>query len=175
MKTLLAAMAATAAAMVAGTSLAGGDASGIAVAQAAQQDLKGMEKAGQRDDTPQMTAAQAAQYRADYQAAKTRWAAMTPEQQRATIEAARNKKLKDLTMIELVGQRDDMQRETAAQSGALKAQADAAKAQWDKMTPQQKQATRKSAWAKKRAELSGIEQMGQRDDTEVLPWNAVSP
>ncbi len=168
MKTLLCAMAAAAAAM-AGTALAD-DASRVVLAQGTQQDLKGMEKAGQRDDTPQMTAAQAAQYRSNYEAAKAQWAKMTPEQQKATIEAARAKKLQDLTAIELVGQRDDMQRETAAQSGALKADADAAKAQWAKMTPEQKQAARKSAWAKKRSELSGIERVGQRDDTYILPW-----
>jgi len=169
MKTLLVAVTATAAAMMAGPTLAA-DASRLIVAQGTQQDLKGMEKSGQRDDTPQMTAAQAAQYRAEYQAAKAQWAKMTPEQQKASIEAARNKKLQDLSYMELVGQRDDMQRETAAQSGALKAEADAAKASWDKMTPEQKQAARKSAWAKKRAELSGIERVGQRDDTYILPW-----
>jgi hypothetical protein len=169
MKALLCAMAAAAAA-VTGTALAGDDGSRVMVAQGTQQDLKGIEKSGQRDDTPQMTAAQAAQYRSDYQAAKAQWAKMSPEQRKATIESARNKKLKDLTAIELVGQRDDMQRETTAQSGALKTEADAAKAQWDKMTPEQKQAARKSAWAKKRSELSGIERVGQRDDTYVLPW-----
>ena len=72
--------------------------------------------------------------------------------------------------MELVGQRDDMKNETAAQSGQLKAQADAAKAGWDKLTPSQKQAARKSAWQKKRAELSGTEAAGQRDDDYVLPW-----
>ena len=117
-----------------------------------------------------MTAAQAAQYKANYQAAKEQWAKMTPQEKQATIAAARNKKIQDLSMIELVGQRDDMRRETAALSGTLKAEADAAKASWDKMTPAQKQAVRKSAWAKKRAELDGIETTGQRDDTYILPW-----
>ena len=117
-----------------------------------------------------MTAEQAAKYRADYQAAKAQWAKMTPQQQAAAIASARDKKIKDLTMIELVGQRDDMMRETAAQSTALKAEADAAKTSWDKMTPAQKQAAKKSAWEKKRAELTGIERVGQRDDTDILPW-----
>ena len=117
-----------------------------------------------------MTAAQQAQYKVDYQAAKAQWAKMTPEQKSAAIASARNKKLKDLSAIELVGQRDDMLNETASQSAELKAQAAAAKAQWDKMTPEQKQAARKSAWEKKRAELSGVERVGQNDDTYVLPW-----
>jgi hypothetical protein len=132
--------------------------------------LKGAEKTGQRDDTPTMTAAQSAQYRADYQAAKTKWAAMTPQEQAAAIASARTKKISELTAIERVGQRDDMVRETAAQSGALKAESDAAKASWDKMTAAQKQAVRKASWQKKRADLSGIERVGQRDDTDILPW-----
>jgi hypothetical protein len=138
--------------------------------QKAQQELKGMEKAGQRDDTQPMTAAQQAQYKAEYQAAKAKWASLTPEQKSAAVAAARNKKLSELSAMELVGQRDDMQRETAAQSAQLKAQADAAKAKWDKLTPSEKQAARKSAWVKKRAELDGMEAVGQRDDTYVLPW-----
>jgi hypothetical protein len=138
--------------------------------QKAQQDLKGMEASGQRDDMTPMTAAQQAQYKAEYQAAKAKWASLTPQEQAAAIASARQKKIMDLTAIERVGQRNDMLQETAAQSGALKAEADAARASWDKMTPQQKQAVRKASWAKKRAELNGIERVGQRDDTDILPW-----
>ena len=116
----------------------------IVVAQGTQQDLKGMEKAGQRDDMQPMTAAQQAQYKAEYQAAQAKWASLTPEQKSAAVAAARTKKLSDLSAMELVGQRNDMQRETAAQSGQLKAQSDAAKAKWDTLTPSQKQAARKS-------------------------------
>ncbi len=145
-------------------------AQGTSQDQKAQQELKGAEKTGQRDDTMPMTAAQQAQYKSEYQAAKAKWASMTPEQKSAAVAAARNKKLSDLSYMELVGQRDDMKNETAAQSGQLKAQTDAAKASWDKLTPSEKQAARKSAWAKKRAELNGIEAVGQRDDDYVLPW-----
>ena len=145
-------------------------AQGTAQDQKAQQELKGAEKTGQRDDTQPMTAAQQAQYKAEYQAAKAKWASLTPQQKSATVAAARNKKLSDLSYMELVGQRDDMKSETAAQSGQLKTQAEAAKASWDKLTPSEKQAARKSAWAKKRAELSGIEAVGQRDDDYALPW-----
>ena len=138
--------------------------------QQKRDQLKGAEKTGQRNDTPAMTPAQAAQYRADYEAAKSKWTAMTPQEQAAAIASARTKKISDLTAIEQVGQRNDMVRETAAQSGALKAESDAAKASWDKMTAAQKQAVRKASWQKKRAELSGIERVGQRDDTDILPW-----
>ncbi len=72
--------------------------------------------------------------------------------------------------MELVGQRDDMQRETAAQSAKDKAEAEAARAKWDKLTPAEKQALRKSAWQKKRSELTAMEAVGQRDDTYVVPW-----
>ncbi len=146
----------------------------LAVAQTTQQqkqqDLKGMEKAGQRDDMQPMTAAQQAQYKADYDAAKKKWASLTPQEKQATIAAAKTKKLSDLSALELVGQRDDMQRETAAQTAQYKAEATAAKAKWDGLTPAQKAAVRKSAWAKKRADLDGMEAVGQRDDSYVLPY-----
>lgn len=138
--------------------------------QKAQQDLKGMEKAGQRDDMQPMTAAQQAQYKTEYDAAKAKWASLNPQQKSATIAAARNKKLSELSAMELVGQRDDMQRETAAQNAQMKAEADAAKAKWDKLSSSEKQALRKSAWQKKRADLLGMEAVGQRDDSYVLPF-----
>ncbi len=145
-------------------------AQGTAQDQKAQRELKGAEKTGQRDNMQPMTAAQQAQYKAEYQAAKAKWASLTPEQKSTVIAAARNKKLSDLSYMELVGQRDDMRNEAAAQSGQLKAQAEAAKAGWDKLTSSEKQAVRKSAWQKKRAELNGMEAVGQRDDDYVLPW-----
>jgi len=138
--------------------------------QQAQQDLKAMEKAGQRDDMQPMTVAQQTQYRAEYEAAKVKWAALTPQQKSATVAAARTKKLSELSAMELIGQRDDMQREAAAQSAQMRAEAQAAKAKWDKLSPAEKQAVRKSAWQKKRAELDATEAVGQRDDTYVLPY-----
>jgi hypothetical protein len=36
--------------------------------------------------------------------------------------------------------------------------------------PSQKQSIVKASWAKKCAELNGIAQVGQRDDTDILPW-----
>lgn len=139
-------------------------------AQQAQQNLKGMEAAGQRDDMTPMTAAQQAQYKAEYEAAKSKWAALTPQQKSATIAAARTKKLSELSAMELVGQRDDMTSETAAQTAQYKAEAAAAKAKWDKLSAAEKQAVRKASWNKKRAELNGIEAVGQRDDSYVLPF-----
>ena len=98
--------------------------------QQRQQDLKGMEKSGQRDDMVPMTAAQQAEYKAQYDAAKVKWASLTPEQKKAAVAAARSKKLSELSAMELVGQRDDMKNETAAQTAQYKAEHEAAKAKW---------------------------------------------
>lgn len=146
------------------------DTNPVLLAQGTQQDLKGMERSGQRDDMTTMSTAQQAQYRSEYQAAKAKWSALTPKEKDAAIAAARTRKLSDLTAMELVGQRDDMQRETAAMGARDKTQADAAKARWDKLTPAEKQATRRSAWQKKRADLDEMERVGQRDDSYVLPY-----
>jgi len=139
-------------------------------AQQKQQDLKGAEAVGQRDDMVPVTAAQQAEYKKQYEAAKAKWASLTPQEKTAAIAAARSKKLAELSALELVGQRDDMQRETAAQQAQYKAEADSAKAKWDKLTPAEKQAVRKAAWQKKRSELNAMEAVGQRDDSYVLPY-----
>ncbi|MFO1313017.1 MAG: hypothetical protein U1F41_13230 [Burkholderiales bacterium] len=132
----------------------------------------GLQKELQKQSTtmPEMTAEQTARYKAEYQAAKAKWATLTPQEQQRIIAAAKQKKLSDLSMMELVGQRNDMQRETAAQSAQLKAQADAAKAKWDSMTPAQKKAVKQAAWQKKRADLDALESVGQRDDNDILPY-----
>lgn len=123
------------------------------------------------DDVKPMTAAQLAQYKSERAAAQAQWAKMTPQQRAATIQAAKTKRLADLTAIERFGQNDDMQQETAKQTAAIKAQADAAKASWSKMTPADREAVRQAAWKKKRAELSAIEMVGQRNDVDpdVIP------
>jgi hypothetical protein len=66
----------------------------VAGPEGAAGDLKGMEKAGQRDDMQPMTAAQQAQYKTEYQAAKAKWASLTPQQKSATISAARSQEIK---------------------------------------------------------------------------------
>jgi hypothetical protein len=123
------------------------------------------------DDVKPMTAAQLAQYKAERAAAQAQWAKMTPQQRAATLQAAKSKRLADLTAIERFGQNDDMQQETAKQTAAIKAQADAAKAKWSAMTPADREAVRQAAWKKKRAELSAIEAVGQRNDVDpdVIP------
>lgn len=140
--------------------------SGEAAKFAAQEKAYQAESGG----APPMTAAQAAQYRSEYQAAKAKWAAMTSAEQAAVVASARQKKIAELTAMERYGQNNDMLRETAAQSAALQAQYEAAKQAWAKLTPEQKKAATQQAWAKKRAELTDTERVGQNDDTYLLPW-----
>lgn len=111
-----------------------------------------------------MTPAQQAQFKTEHDAAKAQWAKLTPEQQAALVKSASQKKQSELTAMERVGQRNDMLRETQQQSAALKAQSDAAKASYAQLSAEQKAALKKSAWQKRRDELSGMEAVGQRDD-----------
>jgi predicted Fe-S protein YdhL (DUF1289 family) len=145
----------------------------IASAQPSPQVNRGVaqEKALQAESTamPQMTAAQTAQYRSEYQLAKAKWASMTPTEQAAVVAAARQKKIADLSAMERYGQNNDMLRETAAQSAELKAQYEAAKEAWAKFTPGQKKAATQKAWQKKRADLDWMERVGQNDDSYLLP------
>ncbi len=135
------------------------------------QDLKGMEKAGQRDDIQPMTAAQQAQYKAEYEAAKAKWATLTPEQKSATIAAARKKKLSDSIGARAGGPaRRHAARNDGADSVSTRPKPTAAKAKWDKLSPAEKRAVRRAAWAKERGDLSGVEAVGQRDDTYILPY-----
>lgn len=123
------------------------------------------------DDVKPMTAAQLAQYRSERTAAKAQWDKMTPQQRAATIASARQKRLADLSAIERYGQNDDMMQETAKQSATLKAEHDRARAAYAKLNAQQREALRQAAWKKKRADLTGMEMVGQRNDTDpdVLP------
>jgi hypothetical protein len=144
----------------------------VASAQPSPQVSPGaaQEQARQAESTamPQMTAAQTAQYRFEYQAAKAKWASMTPTEQAAVVATARQKKIAELSAMERYGQNNDMLRETAAQSAELRAQYEAAKAAWAKLTPGQKKAATQAAWQKKRADLSWMERVGQNDDNYLL-------
>ena len=161
------------AAVVAAALLAGG----TAYAQSSPPPSPGasQEQARQAESTamPQMTAAQTAQYRAEYQAAKAKWASLSPAEQASLVAAARSKKVAELSAMERVGQNNDMQRETQAQSAELKAQHEAARQAWANLTPEQKKAATRAAWQKKRDELSAMERVGHNDDTYLLPESAV--
>jgi hypothetical protein len=98
-----------------------------------------------------------AKLKAERDAAKAKWAAMTPEQQAATRKAMQSKRVSELSALELVAQDDSMTRTTAAESAQLKSERAAAKAKYDAMTPEQKAAMKKAAQQKKLSELTELE------------------
>jgi hypothetical protein len=116
------------------------------------------------NDMKPLSAAQTAQMKAEREAAKAKWAAMTPAQQAAAKKAAQSKKLADMDAIDRLGANDDFVALTKAQTGEAKAQHDAAKAKWDALTPAQKSAARKAMQQKRLAEMSDVERYGANDD-----------
>ena len=110
--------------------------------------------------TPETTAAMKAQV----QAAKAKWASMTPAEKSAVTQSMRGKKLGELTAMERVAQNDDMTAMTKSETAQLKSEREAAQASYAKMTSEQKAAVRKAAQQKKLADLSMLEKVGQNDD-----------
>ena len=111
-----------------------------------------------------LSAEQSAQLRAQRDDAKAKWAKMTPEQQAAVKQSARQKKTGDLTAMERMGQNDDMAAMTKAETAQSKAERQAAEATYAKMTPAEKAAQRKATQQKRLADLNAIERVGQNDD-----------
>ena len=111
------------------------------------------------DKTPAQPFDQA-QAKAERDAAKAKWAGMTAEQKAATRKAVREKKIGELTELEMVaGQESDSNTATPAETAKLKAERAEAKAKFDKMTPEEKAAMKSSARSKKLSELSTIERI----------------
>ena len=105
-----------------------------------------------------------AKLKAERDAARAKFAAMTPEEKAATRKAMQAKRVSELTALEQVAQEGEgmPSGDTAADKAAQaksKAERDEAKAKWDKMTPEEKAATRKAAQAKKVSELTMLEKM----------------
>ena len=101
-----------------------------------------------------------AKLKAERVAAKAKWDAMTPEQKAATRKTMREKRVSELSALELVAQEGDSgpSSATPADQAKFKAERAAAKAKWDAMTPEQKAATRTAARSKKLSELNMLEQ-----------------
>ena len=114
------------------------------------------------DKTPPAPVDQA-MLKAERDAAKAKWASMTPEQQTATRKAMQAKKVSELSTLEMAAQEGDFSSPanvpTGMDAAKFKSERDAAKMKWDAMTPDQKAATRKAAQAKKLSELSMLERM----------------
>jgi hypothetical protein len=114
-------------------------------------------------DMKPMTSAETAQLKAGRDAAKAKWAAMTPAQQAAATQAMKNKKVADMNHLDKVAQDNDMTATTQSETAQLRAEHDAANAKWAAMTPAQKAAVRKAAQQKRLADMNAIERAGQED------------
>ena len=68
-----------------------------------------MELLGANDDLTAMTKAQTAEAKAQHDAAKAKWEAMTPEQKTAARKAMRQKRLADLNEAEKYGAGNDIE------------------------------------------------------------------
>jgi hypothetical protein len=73
-------------------------------------DLNAMELVAQANDMTAMTASETAQAKAERDAARAKYAKMTPEEKTAMRKAARQKKLGELNVTEQVGQENDLNR-----------------------------------------------------------------
>ena len=111
-----------------------------------------------------MTPAETAQLKAERDAAKSKWAAMTPEQRASMKQSMRDKRLADMNVLERLAQDDDMSAITKAETAQSKADREAARAKYAQMSAEQKAAVRKSAQQKKLGELNLMEQTAQEND-----------
>ena len=112
------------------------------------------------DKTPAAPVDQA-KLKAERDAAKAKFAAMSPEEKAATRKAMQSKRVSELTTLEMVAQEGEGPGNLPAGMDAAKykSERDAAKAKWDKMSPEEKAATKKAAQAKKLSELNMLEKM----------------
>ena len=111
------------------------------------------------DDKTPPTPVDQAKLKAERDAAKAKFAAMSPEEKAATRKAMREKRVSELTQLELVAQEGDYPMAAPGDDAKLKAERAAAKSKWDAMTPEQNTATRKAAQSKKLMELDVLERM----------------
>lgn len=111
-----------------------------------------------------LTAAQSAQLRSERDAAKAKWATMTPTEKAAVTQSARAKKLGEMTALERYGANDDLMAMTKAQTAQAQTEHDAAKAKWEAMTPEQKTAARKALQQKRLNEMNEMERFGANND-----------
>ena len=108
------------------------------------------------NDTPPLTAAETAQAKAERAAAQAKWAKLTPEERAAVKRNAQQKRLMDLSPLELVSDNDTSEL-TPEQTAKLKAEREAARAKWATLSPDEKAAMRKTARQKKLSDLNTLE------------------
>ncbi|MDQ6924035.1 MAG: hypothetical protein M3Z74_07655 [Pseudomonadota bacterium] len=113
------------------------------------------------DKTPSAPVDQA-KLKAERDAAKAKYSSMTAEEKAATRKSMQAKKVSELTALELMaGQESDFNvaPATPAETAKFKSERDAAKAKFDKMTPEERAAMKKTAQSKKLSDLSMEERM----------------
>ena len=112
------------------------------------------------DKTPAAPVDQA-KLKAERDAARAKFAAMSPEEKAATRKAMQAKRVSELTTLEMVAQEGEGPGNLPAGMDAAKykSERDAAKAKWDKMSPEERASTKKAAQAKRLSELSMLERM----------------
>src|SRR5207302_2239513 len=111
-----------------------------------------------------MTPAETAQLKAERDAAKGKWATMTPEEKASAKSSMRGKKLSDLNVMERMAQEDDMGTMTKDETAQLKADRQAAQAKYAQMSAEERAAMRKAAQQKKLTDLNMLERVGQEND-----------
>jgi cell division protein FtsL len=112
------------------------------------------------DKTPNAPVDQA-KLKAERDAARAKFAAMSPEEKAATRKAMQAKRVSELTTLEMVAQEGEGPGNLPAGMDAAKykSERDTAKAKWDKMSPEERASTKKAAQAKKLSELNMLERM----------------
>ena len=110
------------------------------------------------DKTPSAPVDQA-KLKAERDAAKSKWAAMSAEDKAATRKSMQAKKVSELSAVELAGQEADTMTAPPGDAAKFKSDRETAKAKFDKMTPEEKAAMKKSAQAKKLSELTLVEKI----------------
>ena len=111
-----------------------------------------------------LTAEETSKFKAERDAAKGKWGAMTPEEKAAAKGSMRGKKLADLNLMERIAQEDDMTAMTKDETAQLKSDRAAAQAKYAQMSAEEKAALRKSAQQKKLADLNMMERVAQEND-----------
>jgi hypothetical protein len=111
-----------------------------------------------------LTPAQSAQLKSERDAAKAKWATMTPAEKSAVTQSMKSKKVADMNHMEKFAQNDDMMAMTKSETAKDKAEREAAQASYAKLTPDQKAAQRKASQQKHLSEMNAMERAGQNDD-----------
>jgi hypothetical protein len=101
-----------------------------------------------------------AKLKAERDAAKAKFAAMTPEEKAATRKSMATKRVSELNALEMAaGQESDFNLAAPADAAKFKADRDTAKAKFAAMTPEERAALKKSAQSKKISDLNMLERM----------------